>query len=176
MATSTSLSTIRNSIEQNTTEFISCYETAAKTNDPNSISVHLSSDCRRFLASRAFRESNGIPPGTSLSNADYQAAYQRQMPIWQVTSTEIFNLTIDVEGRKAAARTVDQGEFVDGEKLVLEFAWFLDFNDAGTEITKIMQYADPTESLLFRTKAKELQEKLKEEAEKASESRGRVLS
>ena len=165
MAAPLSLSTIKDSIEQRANEFVLAYETATKTKDANTLSIHLSPDCRRFLASRAFLEAVNQPPGFSLSNAEYQAQYEHVMPIWSINATEISNFTIDPERRKAAARTISHGEFSDGEKYQVEFAWFLDFNDEGTEITGIVQYVDPTESLLFRTKAKELHDK--KEAEKA---------
>ena len=168
MAASSSLSAISKSIEDRTREFVSGYETAGKMKNAKYVSIHLAPDCKRFLASRAFLEAVDLAPGAPHSNAEYQVKYEKQMSIWAVKSTKIFNLTIDPERKRAAARTVGYGQFIDGEKHEMEFAYFLDFNDDGTHITKIVQYVDPTESLLFRTKAKELLEKMA--AEKATEN------
>lgn len=168
MAASLSLSTINDSMEQATIAHITGYETSGKTNDANSISAHLAPDCRRTFASRAFIESSGMPPGTALTNEQYQTEWAKQMPIWTVMTTEISNLTIDAGRRTAAARVKSDGEFIDGTKQQVEFAWFLDFNDDGTKITHIVQYVDPVASKEFTTKAKSLKAKIA--AEKATEN------
>ena len=155
MATTTSL---REALEKKTRDFALSYETAGKTKDPNAISIHLAPNCRRVFGPVSFLREVNWTPESSYSNAEYQLEYEKHMPIWWVNSTDIYNVTIDVEGRKSAARTSYYGEFVDGEKMQLDFAWFLDFNDDGTEIIKVLEYVDTPDSMKHYVKAKGLEE------------------
>lgn len=152
---------IRELIEKRTNDFLMCYEDATRANDGNLISRHLAPDCKRIFGPVGYLTAMGLPPDFGFSVAEYQSAYEQHMPIWAVKSTEILNVVVDPVGKKAAARSICHGEFCDGDKFALDFTWFLDFSDDGTEIKKILEFVDIPESIRHFEKNKELQEKRK---------------
>ncbi|EOO02479.1 hypothetical protein UCRPA7_2019 [Phaeoacremonium minimum UCRPA7] len=164
MAEIGSETSIRQLLEKKTNDFLLCYEDATNANDPNLISRHLAPDCKRYFGPVGYLTAMGLPPDFGFSVPEYQAAYEQHMPIWAVKSTDILNVVIDEAGRKAAARSICHGEFCDGDKFALDFTWFLEFSEDGTEIKKVLEFVDIPESIRHFKKNQELLEKVKPES------------
>lgn len=52
------------------------------------------------------------------------------------------NLTIDTEAKRAAATTKSDMVFKDGETLVMEHAWILDFSEDGGKVIRVVEFCD----------------------------------
>lgn len=85
----------------------------------------------------------------------YEAEFG-EMRIISIDGCEIFNLTVDVGGRKSACRSVMSGTFISGEKYTRSHAWFLDFTEDGTKVKEIYQMNDLQEAREYREKVAKL--------------------
>lgn len=82
------------------------------------------------------------------------------MPFAQTKSVQISDVTIDTTARKAAATVVYVNEFVDdGERVTMEFAFFLSFGEDGTQITKILEWVDGGDCPKYQAKIQKRREK-----------------
>lgn len=84
----------------------------------------------------------GVPPDWSHDNEAYKAGIAANLEHGSIKTCEVFNLTIDVDARKSAAMSVSNMVFKDGEELIMEHAWALDFNDDGSKIVKVVEFCD----------------------------------
>ena len=84
----------------------------------------------------------GAPGGGPCDNATYEAGLTRDMTKSRFTKTDIANLVVDAEARKAAMTSITQIEYHDGDKHEMEHSWVLDFNEDGTKVTNVIEFCD----------------------------------
>ncbi|TDZ33884.1 hypothetical protein C8035_v000596 [Colletotrichum spinosum] len=157
---STDVTTLQKTIEATLREFLLGYQTAKEHNDPSFISRALAPECIRYIAPVSFLTAMGAPTDFTFDVKSYQAQFAKELPVQGVNKTEINDIIIDAVGRKASASTVFHGKYSSSEKLKLEFAWFLDFNEDGTKVTRILEWLDTTEALKFQAKCNALIDEL----------------
>lgn len=66
-------------------------------------------------------------------------------------------MVIDAEARRAAVTSKSDFKYKDGDSLVVEFSWTLNFNEDGTKIDKVIEFADADAVKRMAAKARELQ-------------------
>ena len=140
-------SSLKQTMEKTLREFLEGYQDANAKQDAALVSRLLVPDCVRQFGPSSMLKALGAPPDAAMSNEAYQAAVAKELPVGGVRSSDISGVVIDVEGKAGAARTTYHGEYSDGQKLSMEFAWFLNFTDDGTKVTKIYEFCDSTEAV-----------------------------
>ncbi|CAH0023434.1 unnamed protein product [Clonostachys rhizophaga] len=140
-----------------TEKFLRAYLDASQQNDPTVFSATLTSDCRRYIGPPIFLATMGLPEGFSFTNTEYEDLSRKDMAIWTITSWRARNITVDVANRKSAATSEYVGSLSDGTSFSRNLAWFLDFNEDGSQITRIYQLNDTQEAKDFRLKVEALQ-------------------
>ncbi|RGP80707.1 hypothetical protein FLONG3_1182 [Fusarium longipes] len=133
---------VRTAIEQTTRQFLAAYQDAGEAKDPSIINRDVTDDCKRYFLPAGIMTLFGTSPGTAIDNAAYEAAMAKDMTKGSVTRTDIANLAIDTETRKAAATTMTDMKFHDGEVLVMEHSWVLEFNEDGSKVSKVVEFCD----------------------------------
>ncbi|KAK2771567.1 hypothetical protein CKAH01_04142 [Colletotrichum kahawae] len=123
-------------------EFLEAYEHASKANDPSRINTPLTPDCKRHFMPPSFLQAMGVPSDFSVGNEVYEARWATTLPVYSTKRTEINNVAIDVWKKTAAATTVLDSEFIDGESTKLYFAWFMEFTEDGSQIKEVWEYVD----------------------------------
>ncbi|GKU07564.1 hypothetical protein FLAG1_09948 [Fusarium langsethiae] len=133
---------LRMVIEQTTRHFLGAYKDCGEANDPSIINRDVTEDCKRQFLPAGVMALVGAPAVVILNNAEYEAAVAQDMTKSLVTATRISNLVIDTEACKAAATTVTDVKFHDGEVVVMEHSWVLDFNEDGSKVSNIVEFCD----------------------------------
>ncbi|KAF5677555.1 hypothetical protein FHETE_1606 [Fusarium heterosporum] len=133
---------LRGAIEATTRQFFAAYVESGERNDPAVINRDVDAKCRRFYRPISLCDWFGVSPDWSHDNEAYQAGMVANLKQGAIKTLDIYNLTIDVYIRRAAATTVSNMEFKDGEKLVMEHAWTLDFNDDGSKVVRVVEFCD----------------------------------
>ena len=149
--TSINQDTLRSNIENTVRRCLMGHKDGADQNDASIISRGLAADCQRHIIPDSFIEALGVKPPFILTNQQYQEAFASDITVSKAMRTDILDLTIDAPARRAAART-DNDPLVGDENFRLEFTWFFNLNEDGTEITRIVEFADSVEALKFETK------------------------
>ena len=144
--------TLRSNIENTVRSCLMGYKDGAEAKDPSLISRALAANCTRRIIPDSFIKALGQITPLDFTNDKYQEAFASDLTVSAVTRTDIHNLTIDVSAGNAAARTDNVIRFIDGESVRLEFCWFFDLNEDGTEITNIIEFADSKDATTFQTK------------------------
>ncbi|KAH7130959.1 hypothetical protein EDB81DRAFT_859620 [Dactylonectria macrodidyma] len=142
MTTSQTSADLKKVIEETPTAFILSYKDGAEQNDPAVINRNTTPDCTRHLLPVSLAVSLGAPADFVIDNAEYQRLFASDLKVGGVQKSVISNLIIDVEARKAAASTVSDMVFKDGEVLVMEHSWFLDFTEDGSKVKKVVEFCD----------------------------------
>jgi hypothetical protein len=137
-----SIRELRTAIEQTTRQFLGAYKDCGEANDPSIINRDVTDDCKRYFLPAGVMTLFGAPAGAAVDNAAYEAAMTRDMTQSSVTWTEIANLAIDTEARKAAATTITDVKYHDGEVVVMEHSWVLDFNEDGSKVSNVVEFCD----------------------------------
>ncbi|KAK0715386.1 hypothetical protein B0H67DRAFT_665524, partial [Lasiosphaeris hirsuta] len=120
----------------------------------------LTPDCVRHIKPASFLTGLGAPADLSFTPQAYQEVFSGEMPFAQTKSVQISDVTIDMTSRKAAATVVYVNEFVDdGERVTLEFAFFLSFTEDGSQITKILEWVDSGDCPKYQAKVHGRREK-----------------
>ncbi|KAH8807495.1 hypothetical protein F5884DRAFT_789367 [Xylogone sp. PMI_703] len=152
---------LRATIAATAREMLMSYQDGAAQKDPSIISRSLTPDCIRHIIPASFAQLLGLPPDAlTMNNEPYQEFFAQDLKTSAVVRSEIVDLTVDVEARKAAARTIYLARFSNGDEMSLEFAWFVDFNEDGTKVKKIVEFADTTQAFKFG----QINDKLRENA------------
>lgn len=133
---------LRIAIEHTTRQFLGAYKDCGEANDPSIINRDVTEDCERHFLPTGVMALVGAPTVVKLNNAAYEAAVAQDMTKSVVTGTRISNLVIDTEACKAAATTVTDVKFHDGEVVAMEHSWVLDFNDDGSKVRKVVEFCD----------------------------------
>ncbi|KAM0207290.1 hypothetical protein ACHAPA_011471 [Fusarium lateritium] len=133
---------LRAAIEATTRQFFAAYVESGERNDPAIINRDVDPDCKRFYRPISLCNWFGVPPDWSHNNEAYKAGITANLEHGAIKTCEVFNLTIDADARKPAAMTVSKMLFKDGEELVMEHAWALDFNDDGSKVVKVVEFCD----------------------------------
>ncbi|KAH7118590.1 hypothetical protein B0J13DRAFT_569432 [Dactylonectria estremocensis] len=133
---------LKKTIEETLRAFILSYKDGAEQNDPAIINRNTTADCTRHLLPASLAKALGAPADFVIDNAEYQRLFASDLKVGGVQKSVISNLTIDAEAKKAAASTVSDMVFKDGEVLVMEHSWFLDFTDDGSKVKKAVEFCD----------------------------------
>jgi hypothetical protein len=133
---------LRAAIEATTRQFFAAYVESGEGNDPAIINRDVDADCKRFYRPISLCDWFGVPPEWSHDNEAYKAGIAANLEHGAIKTCEVFNLTIDADARRSAAMTVSNMVFKDGEKLIMEHAWALDFNHDGSKVVKVVEFCD----------------------------------
>lgn len=133
---------LRSTLENTARRFLEAYKEVGEANDPSIINRDVTEDCQRHFLPKGVMELFGAPNGGPCDNATYEAALTRDMAKSKFTKTDIANLVIDTEARKAAMTSITQIRYHDGESHELEHSWVLDFNEGGTKISNVIEFCD----------------------------------
>lgn len=135
---------LRKAMEATAREFFDSYQTGAMQKDPSLINRSVTPDCKRYLLPKSMLRAQGIPLDFAFDNETYQSEFAKDLTIGSVHGHDVANMIVDVEARKLAATTTARVLFTVGERetLVLEFAWFFDFNEDGSKITRVVEFTD----------------------------------
>ncbi|KAM0228376.1 hypothetical protein ACHAPO_010817 [Fusarium lateritium] len=129
-------------IEQTTRQFLGAYKDCGEANDPSIINRDVTEGCKRQFLPTGVMALVGAPEVITLNNEAYEAAVAQDMKKSLVTGTRIANLVIDTEAYKAAATTVTDVKFHDGEVVAMEHSWVLDFNEDGSKVSNVVEFCD----------------------------------
>ncbi|KAK5657639.1 hypothetical protein OQA88_2711 [Cercophora sp. LCS_1] len=144
---------LRETMTQTLRKVLHAYVDVSTNRDITLLSTDLDPSCTRSFAPTSFLEAIGVPTDTKalLTNAQYEAAYGQNQAAVTMKTVEISNIVIDTANKTAAAHTKYVNEYKDkgGEEMVMEFAWFLGFNEDGTKVNSIIEFADSLESVRF---------------------------
>jgi hypothetical protein len=134
---------IRSTIEATIRDFIGAYKDGAAQNDPSIINRNVAAQCTRHLLPASLVQALGAPADFVIDNEEYQRLFANDLKVGGVQRCTLSNLVIDVTARKAAATTVADMVCKDGETIVMEHSWFLDFSEDGSKVTKVVEFCDP---------------------------------
>lgn len=143
------MSALAETMEGTFRAFLQGYIDASKTKDMTRLSTHVTPDCRRYVGPRSFIEMYGVGPDFSMSAGEYEAEFHG-MTHYEIVKYEIYNLVIDTQNSKVAARTELFVRFYDGAESSRNHLWFLDLTDDGANITKIYQHNEAEEGRKWR--------------------------
>jgi hypothetical protein len=148
---------LEEAIRATTEKFLRAYVDATEKHDARVFSETLDRDCRRFIGPEPFLTAMALPQNFSLSNEEYENLSKKDLSTWTITTCQVSNLTVDPTSRKSAARSSYVGKLKDGSEFTRTLAWFLDFSEDGTKITRIYQVNDSLEAKQFRERVEALQ-------------------
>ncbi|KAF0644643.1 hypothetical protein FPSE5266_01891 [Fusarium pseudograminearum] len=150
-------SNIRKNIEETVNSFLSSYEDGRVQNDTSIINRDVTPECTRQLLPASLLKALGAPESVVFSNDQYEKLYADDLAVGGVYNTVTKNLVIDAEARRAAVTSKSDFKYKDGDSLVVEFSWTLNFNEDGTKIDKVIEFADADAVKRMAAKAQELQ-------------------
>ncbi|GJN80069.1 hypothetical protein PLIIFM63780_003593 [Purpureocillium lilacinum] len=116
-----------------------------QTKSMEALAGYLTDDCRRHVGPPAFLIARGAPPDYSMSNEEYAAEFNG-MEHYQFDDHVVYDLVVDTQKLRAAARSEILVKFNSGETASRNFVWFLDFNEDGSKIVKVYQHNDVEEA------------------------------
>ena len=160
MAANSTTTTLRKAIEAKSIEFIKSFEVAWEEKNPALINRSLDAACKRVIAPASYMQSRGVPADFALTNEMYAEYYAKDLKVSRVVGSKVSFMVIDTEERKSAFTSASDIEYNDGEKAVLEVAWYLQFNDDASKITKVLEFVDADSTTTFINKCRELEAKL----------------
>ncbi len=133
---------LRASIEATFRSLLGAYKEGGETQDTSVINRDLTPDCTRHLLPKSMLEDLGAPTDWVIDNAEYERQFASDLKTGRTTHMEINNLIIDTETRKAAATTVTDVTYHDGEVIRIEHSWIISFNEDGSKATKLVEFVD----------------------------------
>jgi len=139
------MSSLAQAIETTTKGFLKSYVDASQTKSMEALAAYLTDDCRRHVGPPAFLIARGAPPDYSMSNEEYAAEFNG-MEHYQFEDHVLYDLVVDTQKLRAAARSEILVKFNSGETASRNFVWFLDFNEDGSKIVKVYQHNDVEEA------------------------------
>ncbi|KAL3954246.1 hypothetical protein ACCO45_012202 [Purpureocillium lilacinum] len=139
------MSSLAQAIETTTKGFLKSYVDASQTKSMEALAAYLTDDCRRHVGPPAFLIARGAPPDYSMSNEEYAAEFNG-MEHYQFDDHVLYDLVVDTQKLRAAARSEILVKFNSGETASRNFVWFLDFNEDGSKIVKVYQHNDVEEA------------------------------
>ncbi|WYZ35720.1 hypothetical protein EsH8_X_000367 [Colletotrichum jinshuiense] len=143
----------RQTAEATIKSFLESYTDGASQNDPSIINRDVTPDCTRHLLPGSMLKAFGMPPDFGISTDAYEKNFAKDIRAFSVHDNVISNLVIDAETRKAAFTSVSKIVFKDGsESLALEFSWFLDFNEDGSKVKKVIEFCDKDSVVIVHAK------------------------
>ncbi|KIL92962.1 hypothetical protein FAVG1_04143 [Fusarium avenaceum] len=143
---------LRAAMEATTRQFFAAYVESGERNEPAIINRDVDPDCKRFYRPISLCHWFGVPPDWSHDNEAYKAGITANLEHGSIKTCEVFNLTIDVDARRSAAMTVSNMVFKDGEELIMEHAWSLDFNGDGSKVVKVVEFSYHTRGIDLENK------------------------
>ncbi|KAM0431981.1 hypothetical protein ACHAQK_009896 [Fusarium lateritium] len=133
---------LRTVIEHTTRQFLGAYKDAGEKNDPTIINRDVTDSCKRYFLPAGVLKLFGAPADSALDTAAYEEAMAKDLERGQVIRTQVFNLAVDTEARKSAATTITDMVFKDGDTVVMEHSWVLDFNEDGSKVSNVVEFCD----------------------------------
>ncbi|KAJ3530483.1 hypothetical protein NM208_g9312 [Fusarium decemcellulare] len=133
---------IRKTIEASLRHFILAYKDAAEQNDASLVNRNTTPDCTRHLLPVSLCTSLGAPADFVIDNAEYE----------RLTAEDLL-----IGG--ASCMTSSDMVFHDGEVLVMEHTWALDFTEDGSKVKKVVEFCDQDSVHKLMAKAKQEKEK-----------------
>ena len=145
-------------MEATCVSFITAYDDGWTQKDPSLINRAVAASCTRHIRPRS-ASTIGLPIDLAIDNELYEQLYAKDLAVSRVKNSKMENLVLDIQARKASFMSTSDVEFVDGGDMVLEFVWFLEFNEDGTQITKVVEVVDTGTLPKFIAKIDELSAK-----------------
>ncbi|KAM0257544.1 hypothetical protein ACHAPA_011668 [Fusarium lateritium] len=133
---------LRTVIEHTTRQFLGAYKDAGEKNDPTIINRDVTDSCKRYFLPAGVLKLFGAPADSALDTAAYEEAMAKDLERGRVIRTQVFNLAVDTEARKSAATTITDMVFKDGDTVVMEHSWVLDFNEDGSKVSNVVEFCD----------------------------------
>ncbi|KAJ4269879.1 hypothetical protein NW762_001548 [Fusarium torreyae] len=137
---------LKERIEATVKSYITCFIDARAQNDTSLVNRNTAPDCTRQMLPSPLRG------GATMTNDDYEKVIAHGLQLGGMYGHNATDLVIDVGNRKVAVTTVANFVFKNGDKVAMDFAWFLHLNDDGSKITKIVEFVDS--DLFLKVKAK----------------------
>ncbi|UNI17097.1 hypothetical protein JDV02_003473 [Purpureocillium takamizusanense] len=154
------MSSLAQAIEATTRGFLQSYVNASETKSMDALTAHVTDDCRRYIGPPAFLKARGAPSDFSMSNEEYAAEFNG-MEHYSFEDHVMYDLIVDTQNRRAAARSEILIKFNSGETASRNFVWFLDFNEDGSKIVKIYVQLDVEEANKWIEDIKDLKTDIK---------------
>ncbi|GKT41265.1 uncharacterized protein ColSpa_01446 [Colletotrichum spaethianum] len=102
----------------------------------------------------------GVPLDFTIDNEMYLQNITKEVRVYSVQNSVISNLVIDTEARKASFTSTSDIVYKEGsEAHLIEFAWFLDFNEDGSKVKKAIEFCDKDTVLLLHSRVEAAQSK-----------------
>ncbi|KAF9765349.1 hypothetical protein IL306_002437 [Fusarium sp. DS 682] len=133
---------LREAIEHTSRQFFASYIDAGESNDASIINRNVDKDCKRYYRPLTLLDFFGVPSDFAHENDAYEGGIANNLKKGAIKTCQVSNMTIDVKARKSAATTKSDMVFKDGEVLVMEHAWILDFNEDGSKVVKVLEFCD----------------------------------
>ncbi|GJC87754.1 hypothetical protein ColLi_10592 [Colletotrichum liriopes] len=153
MTSNQSSTDLRKAIEATTKSFLAAYTDSADQHDPSLINRDVTSDCTRHLLPNTMLKAFGVPTDFSIDNASYLKNLVKDLRVCSVQNSVISNLVIDTEARKAALTSTSDIVYKEGsDSHPIEFSWFLDFNEDGSKVKKVIEFCDKDTVLVMHAR------------------------
>ncbi|KAL6916527.1 hypothetical protein ACHAPO_011234 [Fusarium lateritium] len=148
---------IRKNMEETVNSFLSAYEDGREQNDTSIINRDLTPECTRQLLPVSLCKALGLPETALITNDQYEKLYANDLSVGGVYNTVSKHLVIDAEAKKAAVTSKSDFKYKDGDVIAVEFSWTFNFNEDGSKIDKVIEFADGDAVKRMAAKAQELQ-------------------
>ncbi|KAK1977927.1 hypothetical protein LZ30DRAFT_784536 [Colletotrichum cereale] len=143
MTSTQSSADLRKTIEATTRSFLAAYTDANDQNDPSIINRDVTDNCTRHMLPDTMLKAFGLPADISIPNEAYIQNTAKNIRVYSVQDSVISNLVIDTEARKAAFTSKSNIVYKEGwESHPIEFSWYLDFNQDGSKVKKVIEFCD----------------------------------
>ncbi|KAF4964806.1 hypothetical protein FSARC_7298 [Fusarium sarcochroum] len=136
MASTQTDNDIKERIEATVKSYLTCFIDARAKNDTSLVNRNTAPECTRQMLP------SPLGGGATMSNDVYEKVFAQGLKLGGMHEHNATDLVVDVGRRKAAATTIANLVFVNGDKVDMEFVWFLNLNDDGSKITKIVEFVD----------------------------------
>ncbi|KAL4729703.1 hypothetical protein ACLX1H_004126 [Fusarium chlamydosporum] len=122
---------VKQNIEATVKSYVSSFIDARVENNPQLVNRDTTPDCLRSMLP------SPLGGGGTMNNEAYEVIFAQGLKAGGMHANNITDLVVDVDARKAAVTSVAD-LVMGGEKMSLDFSWFLHLNDDGTKIKRIV--------------------------------------
>jgi hypothetical protein len=142
-------------IESSTKAFFGDLDEAIRVKNTTILSRTLAPDCNRSLAPDSLIRTFGMPEGFSWTNEAYEQHMKPEVAIMEHATSEILFTAVDTQKRTSVARVAHHTKLRGKDAVRLEMVWFLDWNEDGSKVKKIVEFVDTAESIKIAQSMKE---------------------
>jgi hypothetical protein len=136
-------------IKATAVRFMDSYNAAFSQRDVSLLSSTLTPDCARSVAPASFLPSLGVN-NVSLSNAEYEAIVQAELPAMEAARVQVARLAVDPVQKCAFVTAAFHITLKGRPESCLEFVFLLDMAESGDRIKGISQFLDTAECIKER--------------------------